>query len=64
MKVLYINSYIREHSRTKILADYLVNKIGGNVKEIELSKEKIIQSCIYWREKDIERLLGMKKLQF
>ena len=41
MKVLYINSCIREHSRTKILADYLVNKIGGNVKEIVLNDEKI-----------------------
>ena len=41
MKVLYINSCIREHSRTKALADYFVNKIGGSVKEIELSKEKI-----------------------
>ena len=41
MKVLYINSCIRENSRTKTLADYLVNKIGGNVKEIMLSKEKI-----------------------
>jgi FMN-dependent NADH-azoreductase len=41
VKVLYINSYIREHSRTKTLADYLVNKIGGNVIEIVLSKEKI-----------------------
>ena len=41
MNVLYINSCIRENSRTKTLADYLVNKIGGNVKEIVLSKEKI-----------------------
>ena len=41
MKVLYINSCIRKNSRTKILADYLVRKIGGNVKEIVLSEEKI-----------------------
>ena len=41
MKILYVNSCIREHSRTKTLADYLFNKIGGNVKEIVLSKEKI-----------------------
>ena len=41
MKVLYIDSCIREHSRTKTLADYLVNKIGGDVKEVVLSKEKI-----------------------
>ena len=41
MKVLYINSCIRKNSRTKTLADYLVNKIGGDVKEIVLSEEKI-----------------------
>ena len=41
MKVFYIDSCIREHSRTKTLADYLVNKIGGDVKEVVLSKEKI-----------------------
>ncbi len=41
MKVLYINSCIRKQSRTKILADYLVKKIDGNVKEIVLSEEKI-----------------------
>ena len=42
MKVLYINSCIRENSRTKMLADYLVYKIGGNLKEIVLSQEKIV----------------------
>ena len=42
MKVLYINSCTRKDSRTKILADYLVNKIRGNVKEIVLSEEKIV----------------------
>ena len=41
MKVLYINSCIRKNSRTKILADYLVEKIDGDVKEIVLSEEKI-----------------------
>ncbi len=41
MKTFYINSCIRKNSRTKILADYLVNKIGGEVKEIVLTEEKI-----------------------
>ncbi len=41
MKVLYINSCIRQNSRTKTLADYLVKKISGDVKEIVLSEEKI-----------------------
>jgi FMN-dependent NADH-azoreductase len=41
MKTLYINSCTRENSRTKILADYLLQKINGDVKEIILSEEKI-----------------------
>ena len=41
MKVLYINSCIRKNSRTKILADYLLNKLGGEIKEIVLVEEKI-----------------------
>lgn len=41
MKVLYINSCIRKNSRTKILADYLLKKIGGEIKEIVLNEEKI-----------------------
>jgi FMN-dependent NADH-azoreductase len=41
MKVLYINSCIRKNSRTKKLADYLLKKTGGEVKEIVLIKEKL-----------------------
>ena len=41
MKVLYINSCIRKQSRTKILADHLLQKMGGEIKEIVLSEEKI-----------------------
>lgn len=41
MKVLYINSCIRKHSRTKTLADFLLKKIGGETREIVLSEEKI-----------------------
>ena len=42
MKVFYINSCMRKNSRTKILADYLLKKIGGEIKEIALSHEKIV----------------------
>lgn len=42
MKVLYINSCIRKKSRTKILADYLLKKIGDDITEIVLTKEKIV----------------------
>lgn len=38
MKVLYVNACIKEGSRTKILADYLLEKIGGEVEEINLDK--------------------------
>ncbi len=41
MKILYINSCVRKDSRTKMLADYLLNKIRGDVKEIILNEEKI-----------------------
>lgn len=41
MKILYINSCIRKDSRTKMLADYLLKKIRGDIKEIVLSEEKI-----------------------
>lgn len=36
MKVLFVNACVRKESRTKILADYLLSKIGGNVTEINL----------------------------
>ena len=41
MKIFYINSCMRKGSRTKILADYLLKKIGGEIKEIVLNDEKI-----------------------
>lgn len=36
--VLYINACVREESRTKRLADYLIKKIGDMVDEIKLSE--------------------------
>jgi len=38
MKVLFVNACIREQSRTKILADIILKKIGGEVVEINLNK--------------------------
>ena len=39
MNVLFINACVRKESRTKILADYLLEKIGGKVTEINLGKD-------------------------
>jgi len=36
MKVLYINTCIRKESRTKILADYLIEKLKTETKEIDV----------------------------
>ncbi len=38
MKILYVNACIRKESRTKTLADYLIGKLNGEIKEINLSK--------------------------
>lgn len=38
MKILYINSCVRKNSRTKILSDYLIKKLGNNVTELTLDK--------------------------
>ena len=40
-KILYINSCVREESRTNKLANYLLSKLDGNIKEINLDKENI-----------------------
>ena len=36
MKTLYVNTCIRKESRTKILADYLIEKLKGEVKEVDV----------------------------
>ena len=38
MKVLYVDACVRKNSRTRILADYLVERLGGEVKRVELTK--------------------------
>ena len=40
--ILYINACVRQNSRTKILADYLISKLNCNVKELTLETEKIL----------------------
>lgn len=39
--ILHVNACIRHQSRTKLLADEVLNCLGGDVKEIELSKANI-----------------------
>ena len=41
MKILYINACVRKESRTNKLAKYLLEKLNGNIKEINLDKENI-----------------------
>ena len=39
MNVLFVNACVRKESRTKILADYLLKKIGGEIIEINLNND-------------------------
>ena len=41
MKLLYINACVGKESRTNRLADYLVSKLGCEVKEVELVKSNL-----------------------
>ncbi|MBO4293882.1 MAG: NAD(P)H-dependent oxidoreductase [Alphaproteobacteria bacterium] len=40
MKVLFINACVRKESRTKVLADYVLRKIGGDVVEVNLNEKR------------------------
>ena len=40
MKVLFVNACVGKQSRTRILADYLLKRIGGEIEEINLNKDK------------------------
>lgn len=40
--ILFINACVRKESRTKRLADYLLNKLNGEIKEINLEEENIL----------------------
>ena len=39
--ILLVNACVRENSRTRYLADKVLNKLGGNIKEVDLEKENI-----------------------
>ena len=41
MSVLFINGCVREKSRTKALADYLISKLDGEVIRVDLQNENI-----------------------
>lgn len=41
MKILFVNACVHPESRTKRLADYLLSKMDGEVKEINLNELKI-----------------------
>lgn len=41
MKTLFVNACVRPESRTKKLADYVLDKIGGTIEEVNLEKENI-----------------------
>lgn len=40
-EILFINACVRTESRTKMLADYLLSKLEGNITVIDLQKENI-----------------------
>lgn len=42
MKILFINACVRESSRTKEIAEYVLSKINGEVFEVNLNDEKIL----------------------
>lgn len=41
MKILYINACVRENSRTRELAEHLLNRLSGNISKLELDCEEI-----------------------
>ena len=41
MNILFINACVREESRTHLLSDRILRKLGGTVTEINLEKENI-----------------------
>ena len=41
MKILFINACVRENSRTLLLARHLLNKLSGDVTEVNLERENI-----------------------
>lgn len=42
MNILFVDASARKDSRTKILADYLLSKLKGNIETIKLSSQKLM----------------------
>ena len=40
MNILVVNACVRNESRTKILSDYLLSKLSGNITEINLNQDE------------------------
>lgn len=40
-KILFVNACVRQESRTKLLAQHLLQKLGGEAEELNLEKENI-----------------------
>lgn len=41
-KILFVNACIRENSRTKILADFLLSKLDGEIEEVNLNSLNLL----------------------
>ena len=39
MSLLFINGCVRDNSRTRVLADYLISKLGDEIITIDLQNE-------------------------
>ena len=46
MNILYINACVRKNSRTNELAQFALNKLAGNIEEINLIPDVIIDFSI------------------
>lgn len=40
-KILYIDACVRERSRTRILGEYLINRLSGDIEIIKLESHKV-----------------------
>lgn len=54
-KTLFINACVRPQSRTRVLAQHVLDKIGGEIQEVDLTKENI-------KSLDLETLTEREKL--
>lgn len=55
--ILHINACVRKNSRTKELADHLISRLGGDVKEVGLENidfPKITEEYLIYRDKLVE----------